>query len=226
MADRGHTHRGGFEGRSTDRGRLDRRRGYESETGAAEEGWSPEDPSRYQRVDEEPYDVDRDYVETRWGERELAPGWGWGPMGESLRGNRHVGSMRDEDEDDIRLPRGTYGRGARYGYDDESAVMRPGELEDEGLLPLAGEHRGRGPKNWRRSDERIREDICEAMTEHPQLDCRDVEVAVEDGTVILSGTIEERRLKRLAEDIAYDVPGVEDVVNQIRVRRRSAPTLA
>ncbi len=226
MAERGRPLRGGFEGRSTDRGRRDWHPSQREETGPIDEGYSADDPSRYALVEEEPYDVDRDYVETRWGERELAPGWGWGPMKQSTRGYPGAGSLRDEDDDPIRFARGTIGRGAAYGYDGESAVMRPGELEEEGLVPLAGEYRGRGPKNWRRSDERIREDVCRAMTEHPQLDCSDVQVDVEDGEVILSGTIRERRLKRLAEDIAYDVPGVVDVLNEIRIRRQSSPTLS
>jgi len=37
--------------------------------------------------------------------------------------------------------------------------------------------------------------------------------------VTLSGTVDERRDKRLLEDLAEDVPGVKDIHNQIRVRK-------
>ncbi len=82
-----------------------------------------------------------------------------------------------------------------------------------------GPHRGKGPKGYRRSDERIREDVCECIAETGWVDASDVEVRVQDGEVTLSGTVDERRDKRLLEDLAEDVPGVRDVHNQIRVRR-------
>lgn len=164
-------------------------------------GWRP-DPERWEGVRDESYEIDRDYVEGVWGTRELPPAWGWGPFEQSTRGYRRR--------------HGTLGRGASWGYDGESVVLRPGPGDEE-VMPLASEHRG--PRGYRRSSERIREDVCEAMTEHPMLDCSEIEVAVEDGEVILSGTVRERRLKRLAEDIAADVRGVADVLNQIRIRR-------
>ena len=50
------------------------------------------------------------------------------------------------------------------------------------------------------------------------VDASDIEVEVKDGEVTLKGTVEERWMKRLAEDIAEVVPGVHDVHNQIRVK--------
>jgi osmotically-inducible protein OsmY len=78
-------------------------------------------------------------------------------------------------------------------------------------------HRGRGPKNYRRSDERIREDINDRLTDNEYLDAYDVEVAVNEGEVILSGNVGTRRDKRMAEDIAESVSGVKNVQNQLRV---------
>ena len=71
-----------------------------------------------------------------------------------------------------------------------------------------------------RSDERIREQICEAMTEDVVLDASNVEVSVEKGEVMLSGTVPDRDSKRRAEDLSYDCFGVSDVQNTIRVERR------
>lgn len=82
----------------------------------------------------------------------------------------------------------------------------------------SGRYRGRGPRDYRRSDERIREDINDRLTDHAYLDAYDVEVAVVDGEVALSGTVESRRDKRTAEDIAESVSGVKNVQNNLRVK--------
>ena len=81
----------------------------------------------------------------------------------------------------------------------------------------AGPHSGKGPKGYRRSDERIREDVSEALTQHPEIDAREIEVKVKDAVVTLSGTIESRHLKTLAEDCVEEVRGVNDVNNELRI---------
>lgn len=78
---------------------------------------------------------------------------------------------------------------------------------------------GRGPRNYQRNDERIREDVIERLTDHPGLDASDIEVRVESGDVILSGMVDDRRQKRMAADICEDVFGVRNVQNQLRVRQ-------
>jgi len=82
-----------------------------------------------------------------------------------------------------------------------------------------GSHAGRGPRGYKRSDERIREDINDRLTDHAHLDATDIEVAVSDGNVTLSGAVDSRSAKRLAEDLAESVTGVRDVDNNIRVNR-------
>jgi hypothetical protein len=80
-------------------------------------------------------------------------------------------------------------------------------------------YRGKGPKNYRRSDERIHEEICERLSLHGDLDASDIEVQVKGGTVTLTGEVSERAAKRMAEDAIDDISGVTDVNNQIRVRQ-------
>ena len=82
-----------------------------------------------------------------------------------------------------------------------------------------GRHTGRGPKGYQRSDERIREDINERLTQHPEVDATEIEVQVQNGEVTLTGSVEQRHEKRIAEDIAESVSGVKDVHNQIRLQR-------
>ena len=82
---------------------------------------------------------------------------------------------------------------------------------------MTGRYTGRGPRNYQRSDERIREDICERFTENSQLDPSDVEIRVQSGDVTLDGTVSDRGMKRTAEDLAESVSGVRAVHNLIRV---------
>ncbi len=80
---------------------------------------------------------------------------------------------------------------------------------------------GKGPKGWRRSDERIREEVCEALSNDIHLDASEIDVKVESGTVTLSGTVTDRESKRAAESCVEHLSGVEDVHNEIRVQRQS-----
>lgn len=77
---------------------------------------------------------------------------------------------------------------------------------------------GKGPKGYRRSDERVREDVCDALSQHGNIDASDVEVKVSEGTVTLSGTISSRQMKRMIEDVSESISGVQDVKNDIRVQ--------
>jgi osmotically-inducible protein OsmY len=81
-----------------------------------------------------------------------------------------------------------------------------------------GRYSGKGPKGWQRSDDRIREDVSERLADHPHIDASEIEVNVNNGEITLSGTVEDRHAKRLAEDIAESVSGVRDVHNQIKVQ--------
>ncbi|RRN66315.1 BON domain-containing protein [Caulobacter sp. 602-1] len=80
-----------------------------------------------------------------------------------------------------------------------------------------GAHRGRGPKGYRRSDERIREDVSDRLTDDSWLDANGIEVAVSDGDVTLTGTVRSREDKRRAEALAESVSGVDNVQNNLRV---------
>jgi len=80
-----------------------------------------------------------------------------------------------------------------------------------------------GPKGYTRSDERIREDICERLMLADSIDPSDVSVSVTEGRVALEGTVRTRRMKHAIEDLADYTAGVTDVDNRIRVERAGAP---
>jgi osmotically-inducible protein OsmY len=79
-----------------------------------------------------------------------------------------------------------------------------------------GLHRGKGPMNFTRSDERIREQICELLSDDEHVDATHVEVTVKGGEVTLTGTVEDRQMKRMAEDLAERASGVKDIHNQLK----------
>jgi hypothetical protein len=114
------------------------------------------------------------------------------------------------------------------GYDDADrsgrapGARQPEEADRSGLpgSPPGRGHRGRGPKNYVRSDERISEEISDRLMESDDVDPSEVEVHVEHGEVILRGTAHSKEEKRRMEDIAGAVLGVEEVLNHLRIRRR------
>lgn len=79
-----------------------------------------------------------------------------------------------------------------------------------------GRFAGRGPKGYRRSDERIREEICDLLTEDPEIDASEVTVTVENGEVTLEGCVADRQMKRDAEDCIESISGVRQVHNRLR----------
>ena len=97
--------------------------------------------------------------------------------------------------------------------DDEAERRRRADEIRKGL------YAGRGPRGYRRSDERILEDINDRLTDDWYVDASDVEVTVNNGIVTLTGHVDSRDAKRRAEDVAECVSGVKDVSNQLRVER-------
>lgn len=83
-----------------------------------------------------------------------------------------------------------------------------------------GEHRGRGPKNYTRSDERILGDVNDRLTDDSWLDAQEITVEVVNREVTLSGTVVSRDDKRRAEELAESVSGVDHVQNNLRVARK------
>ncbi|RQZ10448.1 BON domain-containing protein [Burkholderia sp. Bp9031] len=121
-----------------------------------------------------------------------------------FRGHHRMGWYGGERDYDPRDPRRADAPDlSRFGSDAQREAMR---------------HR-RGPKGYTRSDERIREDVCEQLTYALDIDVSDVSVQVRDGRVELEGTVPSRWMKHDIEDIADGCMCVRDVENRVRVRR-------
>lgn len=154
------------------------------------------------------------------------PNRGGIPQGDRGQWNSY---SRDEDLPSHGSDQTMYGQGAR-------APMQPGHgAQSRGGygggqqggshggaqqgMPQGGLHRGKGPKGYQRSDDRIRESVCEALEHDDHIDATHIEVVVKNGEVMLTGTVDDRQTKRLAEDAITHLAGVKDVQNNLRVNQ-------
>jgi hypothetical protein len=90
-----------------------------------------------------------------------------------------------------------------------------------GAFGLQSTHRGRGPQGYTRSDERIKEDVCERLSEHHYIDASQIRVEVSQGVVTLEGTVDDRWQKYQTEDLVDATSGVQDIQNRLNVSRAS-----
>ena len=90
--------------------------------------------------------------------------------------------------------------------------------------PTQTGHKGRGPRNYKRSDLRIEEDVNDRLTDHWGIDASDITVQVKNQEVWLQGQVDNRRAKRIAEELAESVSGVRDVKNELQMRGKGAPS--
>ena len=205
-ADRDWTDRPGDESRAWFRDGGDRASRYETDRGTRWEGAPDDRAYGTYRTD------DRDYHDRYRHER----------AGNGNAANEYYRAARDQRDDYVRwsahnpedwgvqhLPdtdTPSWGPRERGGYWRRYESARPHFV-------------GRGPKGYQRSDDRIREEICDRMTEDAMLDASEIEVDVRQGEVTLAGSVTSRDQKRRAEDVAERISGVRDVTNQLRVTR-------
>ncbi len=102
------------------------------------------------------------------------------------------------------------------GYSASRLDGGPNFMEREQMQNYEGTHSGKGPKGWKRSDESIKERVCECLEHDSHIDASEIEIAVADGVVTLTGSVEDRRMKRMAEEAIEHLPGVRDVRNELR----------
>jgi osmotically-inducible protein OsmY len=104
----------------------------------------------------------------------------------------------------------------RAGVRPENPGQRAGRPRSAFAVGRGG-YSGRGPKNYQKADTRIREEICEELTRNDEVDASEVQVEVEHGVVRLQGKVEDRRQRRLAEEIADSCFGVRDLQNDLEI---------
>lgn len=159
-----------------------------------------------QRFGNQRYGAEQSYNNQRFGSQ-------------SAYGDRDYGS----EDSDRQYSRSGYGA-PQYGAFGSTESGRQGRLwqqfgrgasQNQGEWQR-GEQRGKGPKGYTRSDERIREDVCDRLSDDDELDASEITVTVKGGEVTLEGSVSDRHAKQRAEDLAETVSGVRDVDNKLR----------
>ncbi len=102
-----------------------------------------------------------------------------------------------------------------YIDDDRSRYAGP-EYLDRVSLSKAYDHY-LPPKGYHRSDARIYEEVCEALMNDPAIDASKIEIEVHDGIVNLTGSVDDREMKKEVEICVEHINGVEDVFNMINL---------
>jgi hypothetical protein len=108
----------------------------------------------------------------------------------------------------------------RQYFEDENPRYHQQEDDEYANLEWADEqpYFGIGPDYYQRPDKFIYEDVNDALMIHGYLNARYIGVEVKEGLVYLDGKVASRKAKRLAEDLAYEIWGVKDVENRLRIK--------
>jgi hypothetical protein len=180
---------------------------YDPGYGSAQ--YQPGSPRDYRHEDQSRREGNWQYSGSSYGgnytPNQTSPGFSGGYGAGSYESGNYGGSWGNRDRDSR-----TTGEG-RWSGQQQSGSSYGGWSYGSGMFA------GRGPRNYQRSDDRIREDVNDRLTADPRIDASDIDVRVQNGEVTLSGTVDERRTRRLAEEIIEDPPGVRDVRNDLRV---------
>lgn len=141
---------------------------------------------------------------------------GWVPESSAARGT-DTDYSRGTSGDYSNYGRSQYGAQSSYGrdYGNDDSWNRSSSSQQD----WRDSHRGRGPKGYTRSDDRLREIICERLTDDPRIDASEIHVEVKDQIVKLTGNVASRRTKYEVEDLVEHC-GAKEIDNQLRVQSR------
>ena len=128
----------------------------------------------------------------------------------SYSGNDQNWNRRNRNDDDRSWWDRTREKVSSWFDDDDDRRRNQGQT-------YQGGYRGKGPKDYQRSSERIREDVCDRLSDDDRLDATNISVQVQGNEVVLTGTVRDRYQKRYAEDLVESISGVRHVENRLRV---------
>lgn len=167
---------------------------------------------------------DRHRFETYRSNRFGQPDW----TGESFAGGRDAWNSQDRM---YGIPSGSEpggysfntasGGGRAHNWSGSNWANDQDRIPSRGVGTNPGQGR-RPPKGYTRSDERIRDDVCELLYRTHDVDVSNVSVESKNGTLTLEGSVTDRRMKHRIEDLCEQCIGVNDVDNRIRVVREQA----
>ena len=112
------------------------------------------------------------------------------------------------------------GLGESFGQDDGSALMA--DLQDQTdvytevwLVP--GPYSGIGPSGYDSAGDPIGQEVFSRLTQHGQIDAANIEITIDNGEVLLEGTVDSEETKRLAEEAVESIMNVNNVQNLLQV---------
>lgn len=119
----------------------------------------------------------------------------------------HTGSHAAEGGERVRSRSADPGQSSYGGFSNQDPRRQRQELRDYTM-----------PKGYTRTDERIRDDICERLA-YSGLDVSEVEVKVSEGVATLEGTVAHDSSLTAIEDHVTDCLGVQGIQNHVRVQQ-------
>lgn len=160
----------------------------------------------------DPYEPERNFQDVskaNWGQDEFMDA---GPLNE----NEMKGSRQKHDREhygSAELPNYEY-RPKKFEATPEEYPQRRSLHPDD-----RRSYSGVGPKNYKRTDTRIEEEVCNVLMKDRNIDASNIEVNVRDGVVTLSGTVDSRMDKIEAEMVIEGIAGVQDIQNDIKLKK-------
>jgi osmotically-inducible protein OsmY len=155
---------------------------------------------------------------SHWTDRDRDGRTGLAEFADNDRPSYYSGYSRPSSRDDYRPRERGFGDTSRYPTEDRYTARNSAPYSN----PQSGwqdtNYAGRGPRGYQRTDDRIREDVCDRLTDDPRIDASDIEVHMKDGELTLSGSVRTREEKRFTEDLVERITGVREVNNHLRVR--------
>ncbi len=92
------------------------------------------------------------------------------------------------------------------------------EAETEtGIWLVPGPYSGLGPVSYDASDP-LGQDVYSRLAQHGHVDATHIEIVIDNGEVLLEGSVDSETTKRMAEEAVRNVAGVKQVQNLLQVR--------
>jgi hypothetical protein len=146
-----------------------------------------------------------DDSDLHWQRRELEEGWR----------HPHYEGFYDESMARERTALSDGPSAGRHSHARHPREKGEGSTQAPSIAP--GPESGKGPKGYNRSDVHLYEEVCERLTQHGQLDAREIQVSCENGEVVLRGSVKDEEARKIAEECALGVSGVRKVRNKLKL---------
>lgn len=104
------------------------------------------------------------------------------------------------------------------GSDAQSDVRDVSDLGYTEVWLVPGPYSGLGPTGYDNSGDPTGQEAYSRLTQHGQVDASNIEITIDNGEVLLEGTVGSEEAKRLAEEAVETVTGVSRVQNLLQVQ--------